>query len=513
MFPFKAPVDDILFSLHHVAGGKHLEQWDIDEARSIIEHFAEFAEEVIAPLNSIGDATGARLENGRVILPEGFKDAYTQLAEQGWQGLTLPEAHGGMEVSHMVASGISEIFTGANHALQMVCGLVPGAVTTLLNHGNKKQQNEWIPRLASGEMLSTMCLSEPGAGSDLSAIRCKATQTPQGWQIDGEKIFISGGGQDISKSILHLVLARTGAIEEGINGLSLFLCPQQLGVQVTRIEDKLGIHASPTCQMRFNGAEAELIGIEGKGLQAMFTLMNHARLDVSLQGVAHSARAHSIAKSYAEDRLQGKTHKGKPAHLADHADIQRMLNLQECLTLGARAMCHLAYSTIEAEHNSKLADFLTPLCKIFCSKAGIKSADIGMQILGGYGYLKDYGMEQVWRDARITAIYEGANGIHERSIATRMLRPEEGSEAFTDLIIELIDGHDIVRDELNRWQKSKAKMQSGIDPLPLAHDFAQETSALFFKAAWAQLEKCADHHVEPDRIKRLASFVMTRSFV
>ncbi len=329
---FEAPVADILFSLRHVAGAGSVASWDDDLADSILTHFGTFAQGVIAPLNAVGDRQGARLENGHVRMTDGFHDAYRQLAADGWQGLTLPEAHGGMAASPLVAAGVSEIFSGANHAMQMVCNLVPGAASVLLRDGTAAQQAEWLPKLASGEALTTMCLTESAAGSDLSAIRCKAVRAGDIWQITGEKIFISGGDQDMSDTILHLVLARSGG--EGLGGLSLFACPKQPAVTVTRIEDKMGLHASPTCQMAFDAAKAELIGAEGDGLKVMFTLMNHARIDVALQGVAHASHAARIARHYAQDRVQGRLPDRSHARLHLHADVARMLDRQERLAIG-----------------------------------------------------------------------------------------------------------------------------------------------------------------------------------
>ncbi|HPQ97639.1 MAG TPA: acyl-CoA dehydrogenase family protein, partial [Thiolinea sp.] len=305
MIPFQAPVEDIFASLHTFVG--ELPDWDAALCEEITQHFASFVEGVLAPLNEPGDRQGCRLENGRVRMPDGFGTAYAELAEGGWQGLTAPEAYGGQGLDHLTAAVLSEIFSGANHALQMVTGLVPGAISTLLAHGTPEQQNTYIPPLASGEWLSTMCLTEAGAGSDLSRIRTRAVQDGDGWRIDGQKIFISGGDQDLSQGILHLVLARSGPADSGVKGLSLFLCLSDVDgernkISITRIEEKLGLHASPTCQMEFDGAKAELIGTEGKGLAAMFTMMNHARLDVALQGVAHASRAHAIASAYAAER-------------------------------------------------------------------------------------------------------------------------------------------------------------------------------------------------------------------
>ncbi|PUB18976.1 acyl-CoA dehydrogenase family protein [Yoonia sediminilitoris] len=507
MTAFAAPTDDILFSLRHVAGADQLADWDDALASDILAHFAHFAEQVLAPLNAVGDSQHARLENGRVRMPDGFTAAYTQLAEGGWQGLTAPEEAGGMGASALIGAGVSEVFSGANHAMQMVCNLVPGAIKTLLKFGSKAQQDQWIPKLVAGDALSTMCLTEPQAGSDLSAIRCKAEPSGDGWQITGEKIFISGGDQDMSSDILHLVLARSGGA--GLGGLSLFLCPAQSGVVVTRLEEKMGLHASPTCQMRFDQARGELIGIEGEGLNAMFTLMNHARLDVALQGVAHAARASQIARAYAAERIQGRKPDKSPAYLHDHADVQRMLDAQQRLVIGARAMCHIALMALERGDDPAVCDFLTPLCKIFGSKAGIEAADLGIQILGGYGYLDEYGLSQTWRDARICAIYEGANGIHARTIATRGLRAGGGADGFAALIAELGAGSPRIADLLSDWQQMRETMTRIADPLPHAHAFAQQTADLFFAASWVRIAAVAAHHGSPDMLYRLAQPIIS----
>jgi alkylation response protein AidB-like acyl-CoA dehydrogenase len=499
---FEAPVADILFSLRHVAGAGLLADWDDDLAESVLSHFGDFAAGVIAPLNAVGDRQGAQLENGRVRMPDGFAAAYADLAAGGWQGLTLPEAHGGMAASPLIAAGVSEIFSGANHAMQMVCNLVPGAAAVLLRDGTAAQQADWLPKLASGEALSTMCLTEPAAGSDLSAIRCKAVRAESAWQITGEKIFISGGDQDMSDTILHLVLARSGSA--GLGGLSLFLCPKQPAVTITRIEDKMGLHASPTCQMAFDAAKAELIGAEGEGLGVMFTLMNHARIDVALQGVAHAARAALIARRYAMDRVQGRLPDKSPARLHLHADVARMLDRQDRLAIGARAMCHITLLELERGARPALVDFLTPLCKIAGSQAGVESADLGIQILGGYGYLREYGLEQIWRDARICSIYEGANGIHERTTATRALRPGGGSADFADLIGELAGGDAALMTRLADWQDHADRLRNADDALPRSHAFAQDTVALFFDAVWTRIAAVADKHPQPERIERLA---------
>lgn len=482
MIPFRAPVDDILNSLDIALKGNADADWDRALGREIVTHFAAFAEGVLAPINAGGDSQGVTLHKGRVKMPDGFKNAYDAYANDGWPSLTLPQDFGGQGMSGFALAAISEIFSGANHALQMVTGLVPGAARTLLDFGTDAQKQAWLPRLASGEYISTMCLTEPGAGSDLSRVTTMARQTNTGWRITGEKIFISGGDQDLSQGILHLVLARTGDAASGIRGLSLFLCetrqdadPQ--GLTVTRIEEKMGLHASPTCQIAFNNVPAELIGAEGEGLKAMFTMMNHARIDVSLQGVAHAARAHDIAKTYAQDRLQGRDKTTAPTAIINHAPVKQMLDRQRALTLGARLLSHDAMVAIETG-NRALADFLTPICKVFCTEAGLEAANLGIQVLGGYGYLTEYGVDQTWRDARISLIYEGTNEIHAVGLSGRAIRLADG-----DLVksFQAYLAPNVPKDLLESWSAACHKIAATSDPTLMALAFMKATGLL----AWA----------------------------
>ena len=506
MKPFTAPLDDILFCLDHVAGAARLPGWDPDFARELGTHFATFAEGEIAPLDEPGDRQGCQLIDGRVQMPDGFDRVYAHYAENGWPGLTAPEAYGGQGLDALTLAVTSEIYSGACHSLQMVSGLVPGAVRTLLRFGTEDQKTAYIPMLASGECLATMCLTEPGAGSDLSGIQCKAVQDAQGWTISGEKIFISGGDQNVSDKILHLVLARTG--DDNIRGLSLFLCRSEKAdntrnhVSVTRIEEKMGLHASPTCQLLFDNAEAELIGEQGRGLNAMFTMMNHARLDVALQGVAHAARAWDIASAYAAQRMQGRTPEGQTATLADHADVRRMLDEIDRLALGGRSMAHLAYVTLEAGDDPDLVEFLTPVTKVYCSEAGIRAAEIGMQVLGGYGYLQEYRLEQTYRDARITAIYDGANGIHARVLATRLLNSAP-AEAF-DRFVEA-DGreNEAVRHCHDLWRTARQRITGQSDPTPYAHNFMKLSAETLLLCIWHRMNTVADRHPDPARISTI----------
>lgn len=479
MLPFEAPVDDILFSLETVAEAGRLPGWDADLTREIVTQFARFAEGAVAPADEATDQQGCVLEQGRVRMPPGLVAAYAAFAEQGWPALSLPEEAGGQGMPGPVAGAVTEIFAGASHALQMVVGLVPGAARTIAAFGSEVQKARWLPRLASGEWLATMALTEPGAGSDLSGIRTRA----EGGRISGEKIFISGGDQDLTPRILHLVLARTGG--GGVKGLSLFLVPShdetgaRLPVSVTRIEEKMGLHGSPTCQMLFDAAPGELLGPEGEGLRVMFTMMNHARLDVSLQGVAHATRAERIARAYAAERRQGR---GQT--IDRHLDVRRMLDDMATLALGGRGLTHLALVELELGARPDLVDFLTPVCKFTCTEGGIAAANLGVQVLGGYGYLREYRMEQVLRDARICAIYEGTNGIHAITLATRLLRHAEGAaaEAFAAFL-------DQVPAERAVWQAAWAEVLAAPDPLPAADAFMRLTAEAALAEIWRRIAR------------------------
>ncbi|MCI4663024.1 MAG: acyl-CoA dehydrogenase family protein [Neomegalonema sp.] len=515
MTPFSAPVDDILFSLRHVARAEAvLPDWEYDLTAELLGHFASFAQGEIAPSDETGDREGCRLVAGRVRMPEGFGAVYAQLAEQGWQGLTLPVEHGGQGMDALTMAAVSEVFSGANQSLQMVTGLVPGAARTLMHFGSPEQQARYLPLLASGAWLSTMCLTEPGAGSDLSVVRTRAEPDGAAWRLSGEKIFISGGDQDMSEGILHLVLARTGSMEDGVKGLSLFLCPsaqdgQRNAVSVARIEEKMGLHASPTCQMVFENAHAELIGAQGQGLMAMFTMMNHARLDVALQGVAHAARGADIARRYAAERQQGRLPDGSPARLDQHGDVQRMIEEAQIAAIAGRGLCHIAMAALESGADEALVDFLTPICKAACTDAGILAADRAIQVLGGYGYLAEYRAEQNWRDARIAAIYEGANGIHAMTLATRLLRYKNGAaaqafEAFVQAEAASACGETLAR-ILPIWQGARAQVAAMADPGPVADAFLQLTAELAFQTVWSRIAAAADQAADPELMRRLCT--------
>jgi alkylation response protein AidB-like acyl-CoA dehydrogenase len=517
MIPFAAPLDDILFSLNHVAGASRLPGYDGGLTAEIAAHFAAFAEGEIAPANAPGDGEGARLLDGRVTLPEGYKRAFAGFVAQGWPGLTAPEAYGGQGLDGVIGAVVSEIETGASQAFNMLVNLTPGAIRTLMEFANDEQKTCFIPALAEGRWLGTMCLTEPGAGSDLSRVRTRAERVGDGWQITGEKIFISGGDQDLSEGIFHLVLARTGAAEAGVKGLSLFACLSHLpdghrnAVRVTRIEEKMGLHAQPTCQLAFDGAEAELIGAEGAGLAEMFTMMNHARIDVALQGVANAARAGQIARAYAAERVQGRGPDG-PVTIDRHGDVARMLDEIDAAALGGRAMTQLALVTLEAGDDPWLVEFLTPVVKAHCTEVGIRAAETAMQVLGGYGYLEEYGLSQLYRDARIAPIYEGANGIHAMALATRLIRLENGAafDAFARFVAAEAQTPGLAR-AFAAWQAARAHLEAGADPGPIATPFLRLTARVLEQAMWARIAAAAAQHPAPARLIRVAALVARQS--
>ncbi|PCI84445.1 MAG: acyl-CoA dehydrogenase [Hyphomicrobiales bacterium] len=525
MIDFKAPVEDIIFTLEHVLNASSTPSWDSKLTKEILIHFANFAENEIAPINEIGDVEGCRFDNGNVYLPKEFKQVYKSFVEQGWHGLTIPEKYDGQGMSAVILGAVNEIYIGACHSMQMITGLVPGAVRLLNAFGTDKQKDEILPLFASGNWLATMCLTEPSAGSDLSVIRSKASKSGGNWVIDGEKIFISGGGQDLSQRILHIVLARSGSLEDGVKGLSLFLCRShdddgnKNAVSVDRIEEKMGLHASPTCQLSFDNCQAELIGKEGEGLRAMFTLMNHARIDVGLQGAAHAARASHIAKSYAAERRQGRTAGSDGQVLIEkHKDVADMLMEQEALAMGSRAMCLYALLNLEEESKYDLVDFLTPICKSFSSEAGIRAADLGIQVLGGYGYLHEYRIEQIYRDARITSIYEGTNSIHGLTLASRLLKVENGAaaNAFETMVQEVIDNHassSRLMASLKLWQKKRNKILVENQPEENSYAFMKLSGLVAYQTMWLKIVAAANKHGNPHRLIQLGEFVAKRASV
>ncbi len=503
-------ISDIVLTLAATGGLSAAAHWDAAATESVLLAYKEFIDTEVAPGNGPADRAGCRIVDGRVRVPSPLPQTYKSYVDLGWHLLPLPVSIGGIGAPSPICCAGAELLAGANHAFQMLVGLVPGAIGVIERFGTQAQQDALIPELTAGTTLATMCLTEADAGSDLGAIRTSGTRNVAGeWTLSGEKIFISGGDQDLSDAIVHLVLARTGAPAEGVKGLSLFACHAQRSdgsrnsIKVVRIEEKLGLHASPTCQLRFAGADAQLLGQPGDGLKAMFVMMNHARLDVAMQGVAHAAQAHALASAYADQRRQG----GRV--IARHGDVARMLAEMDALTLGARAMGYRAAALLE---DADLAAFLTPACKVFCTDTASRVADLGIQVLGGYGYLPEYGMEQIWRDARVTRLYEGTNGVLAMTLVRRLLGGASET-AFLEEIDQALSlssstqAHTGLAQLRADWVAAAAAVRAIPEPGMVAAPLMALTGLLYFGACWVRLEAAQISGEQAERMARLGQFV------
>jgi alkylation response protein AidB-like acyl-CoA dehydrogenase len=463
---YRSPVSDVLFSLTHVAGFNQaidegiFGELDAQTAASVIEEAGRFATDVIAPLNRIGDLHGARYENGHVATPPGFRDAYRAWAAGGWAGVTGSPRYGGMGLPHTVNAACAELWNGASMGFALCPLLSEGAIGALSAYASEELRGLYLGRLISGEWTGTMNLTEPQAGSDLNAVKTRAERRPDGiYRIFGQKIFITYGEHDMADNIVHLVLARLPDAPRGTRGLSLFLVPKFLvkpdgslgarnDVRCASIEHKLGIHASPTCVMIYgdgDGAAGWLVGEENRGLAAMFVMMNSARLAVGMQGVGIADRALQQALSYARDRRQGRGPSGgsQMSVIIEHSDVQRMLLTMKALTHAARGICHLTAVAIDRSLHGKTAEerrrageraaLLTPIAKAFSSDVGDEVASLGVQVHGGMGYVEETGAAQHMRDARIAAIYEGANGVQAIDLVLRKLPLSDGEAVASEI--------------------------------------------------------------------------------
>ncbi|MGL5362264.1 MAG: acyl-CoA dehydrogenase family protein [Bosea sp. (in: a-proteobacteria)] len=467
---YRAPVDDMLFTMRHVAGLDRLiadglaPELADDLTEAVLEEAGKFANDVIAPLNRVGDAHGTKLKDGKVTTPPGWKEAYKSWTEAGWNALPAPEAFGGQGLPNLVQSACIEMWNSASMAFALGPLLTAGAIEAVHAHGTDELKRIYLAKLVSGEWMGTMNLTEPQAGSDLNALRSKAEPQADGsYKITGTKIYITYGEHDLTDNIIHLVLARLPDAPAGTRGISLFLVPKfmvnadgSLGahndLRCSGIEHKLGIHASPTCTMIFGdkgGATGYLLGQENKGLACMFTMMNNARLGVALQGVAIAERAYQQALAYANERRQGRapgeTGTGMSPIIA-HPDVRRMLMDMRAKTRAARAISYMTAEALDRSHRAKTpearkaaaerAAILTPVAKAYSTDIGIDVASTGVQIHGGMGFVEETGAAQHLRDARIAAIYEGTNGIQAIDLVMRKL-PLSGGDAVRDLIAEM----------------------------------------------------------------------------
>ncbi len=444
MSEYKPPVREMSFILNDVLGFKH-EELDKETVEAVFDEAAKLASNVLAPLNKIGDEQGAKLIEGKVKTADGFKEAYQAYCDGGWNAVPFDAEYGGQGLPWALAFPVQEMWQGANMAFGLCPLLNQGAVEAILAHGSDEQKDKYLPKLISGEWCGTMNITESGAGSDLGLIRTKAQKQEDGsYKITGQKIFITYGDHDMADNIIHLVLARTPDAPDDVKGLSLFIVPKILdngsknNVKAIGLEHKLGIHASPTCTMDFDGAIGYLVGAENSGLKYMFTMMNNARLCVGLQGVAIAERAYQHANNYANERVQGRDFiSGERVTIANHADVRRMLLDMKSRIIAGRLMAYSAAMELDRGDNKRVG-FLTPIVKSFCTDMAVDVASIGIQIHGGMGFIEESGAAQYYRDARILPIYEGTNGIQAADFAFRKVVYDGGEMAR--LYIEEMEG-------------------------------------------------------------------------
>jgi acyl-CoA dehydrogenase len=425
-----------------------------------LEEAGKITSQVLAPLNAVGDQEGCHFENGVIRTPAGFKDAFEHVKEGGWTGIDCDPEFGGQGLPYLVGTAVGEMFASSNMAFGMYQGLTHGAYSAIHAHGTEAQKQTYLPNMVSCDWTGTMNLTEPHCGTDLGLMRTKAEPQEDGtFKITGQKIFISAGDHDLSENVIHLVLAKISGGPDGVKGISLFIVPKfmvnedgSLGarnaVAVGKIEEKMGIHGNATCVMNYDGATGFLLGEEHKGMRAMFTMMNEARLGVGLQGYSQAEVAYQNAVAYAKDRLQGrdvtgvKNPEGPADPLIVHPDIRRNLMDQKSFVEGARAFTFWGASLIDQAHREGDADanglisLLTPVIKGFLTDKGYEYASAAQQVYGGHGYIEEWGMSQFARDARITMIYEGANGVQALDLVGRKLAQDGGKHvmAFFELV-------------------------------------------------------------------------------
>jgi alkylation response protein AidB-like acyl-CoA dehydrogenase len=468
----------------------------------VLEEAGKIAAEVLAPLNAAGDSEGCTLENGVVRTPRGFPEAWATLREGGWPALECDPAYGGQGMPALMNMTVGTMKSAANMAFMMYSGLTHGAYSALHAHGSEEQKRTYLPKLASGAWTGTMNLTEPQCGTDLGLIRTRAEPAGNGhWALTGQKIYISSGEHDLAENIVHLVLARTPGAPEGTRGLSLFVVPKVLpgengtlgarnALRCTRLERKMGIHANATCEMSYEGATAWLVGEETKGLRQMFTMMNEARLLVGMQGLAVAQGAYQRAAAHARERLQGRAVTGaeNPDGPADplivHPDVRRMLLEQKAFAEGG--MTFLSWVTMlldaerrhaepgERERAGDMVALLTPVVKGFLTEEGYRLTALAQQVFGGHGYVRDTGIDQYVRDARITMVYEGTTGIQALDLVGRKLAQKGGRPMMT--FFEYVKGY------IRENEDDLALRRQFLEPLKAASKDLQQAATFFMQA-------------------------------
>jgi 3-(methylsulfanyl)propanoyl-CoA dehydrogenase len=500
---YNAPSKDTQFILHELlniteSGIPGYDELEADFTGAILEEAGKINSEVLHPLNAVGDHEGCRLENGVVYTPTGFKEAFEQVREGGWTGLAGDPEYGGQGMPYIMGTAVNEIFGAANQAFAMYQGLTMGAYASIHAHGTDAQKAKYLPKMTTCEWTGTMNLTEPQCGTDLGMMRTKAA--PQGdgsYKITGQKIFISAGDHDMSENVIHLVLAKINGGPEGIKGVSLFIVPKFLinedgsvgarnGVSVGSIEEKMGIHGNSTCVMNYDEATGYLLGEEHKGMRAMFTMMNHARLGVGLQGLSQAEVAYQNAVEYAKDRLQGRAVTGveNPDGPADplivHPDIRRALMDQKSFTEGARAFLLWSSTLLDAADRNNdedahgLLSLMTPVIKGFLTDQGYDMTVQAQQVYGGHGYIEEQGMSQFTRDARIAMIYEGANGVQALDLVGRKLAQDGGKHVMAFFAM--------IKDFIKENEGDEALKSDFLDPLKSASKDLQAAAMYFMQA-------------------------------
>ncbi|NUU38261.1 acyl-CoA dehydrogenase C-terminal domain-containing protein [Pseudomonas sp. C2B4] len=505
-----------------------------DVVAAILEEAGKLASEVLMPLNAVGDHQGCTLVDGEVTTAPGFREAYRLYAQGGWTGLTASPEFGGQGLSHLLGIAVREIMTSANLAFSMFAGLSHGAVNAIANGGTPAQKALFMPPMIEGRWTGTMNLTEPHCGTDLGLLRTRAEPQADGsYRITGTKIFISAGEHDLAENIIHLVLARLPDAPPGVKGISLFIVPKVLvntdgslgernAVRCGSLEEKMGIHGNPTCVMNYDSATGYLIGQPHQGLRVMFVMMNSARLAVGVQGLSLASVAYQNAARYARERLQGRAPGGavSPEQPADpivmHPDVQRMLLTQRAFIEGGRALTYWAGLQVDLAHKhpdpemretaSDLLGLLTPMIKAYCTDKGVECTGMAMQCFGGHGYIREWGMEQFQRDARITPLYEGTNGVQAMDLAARKLRLDDGRamRRFLERVDEFCDEQGSELKEVRALRLALADLVMAVEYMGSADatdtaagavDFLHLTALVAFGLQWAKMAVIAQRHL------------------
>jgi alkylation response protein AidB-like acyl-CoA dehydrogenase len=526
---------------------------EVDEAlqQQVLEEAARFVAEAVAPINRGGDEIGCRFANGEVATPPGFREAYQAFVDGGWPGLSAAPEDGGQGLPAVLEAILYEWLSAANHGLTMAPGLLHGAYACLKHHGSDELKALYLPKIATGEWLATMCLTEAHAGSDLGQVRTRAVPQADGsLRVSGGKIFISGGEHDLTPNIVHLVLCRMHGSEvqapAGPKGLSLVLVPKLLpdgarnAVHCERIEEKMGLHGSPTCTMRFDDATGWLVGEPGRGLAAMFVMMNAARLHVALQGIGLLDAAWQKADAYAAERRQMRAPGAVPASrgaeaadlIAEHPAIRRILETQRAWIDGARTLAYRSALMLDVaahdadpkarERAQRWCSLVTPVLKAACTQQAFHGASECLQVFGGHGYVREWGIEQIVRDARVTMIYEGTNEIQAIDLLVRKVLPDGGA-GMSGVLLELRDALDASRDADADVQRRLAQLRylgttiamaahaNPVLPYEVADDYLRAVMLAMLAWAWARID--AAEASEAERAARAGPAAALRRWV